>query len=182
MFKENVFTCAPATYTILIIRSSYVLQSCHNAELLKTEFHQQTDSQIESVNMQVDCIHLYTQKKILGRHMFQNHLRMVRLTELFAYLYLLLFLCNKNFLLMHAFVGQQRHRHREQACGHNGERRGWDKLREQTEACALPYVKQPVRIYYRTRSVASQRGGAGWEVGGTVKREGTQAYLQLISY
>lgn len=60
MFKENVFTCAPATETILIIRSSYVLQSCHNAELLKTEFHQQTDSQIESVNMQVDCIHLYT--------------------------------------------------------------------------------------------------------------------------
>lgn len=42
---------------------------------------------IESVN-HVDCIHLHTQSKRLSRHTFQHHLRMVRLVDLFAYLYL----------------------------------------------------------------------------------------------
>ena len=52
--------CTRHIHTILIIRGSYVLQSWHNTELLKTEFHQQTDSQIEPVNMKVDCLHLHT--------------------------------------------------------------------------------------------------------------------------
>ena len=46
------------THTLLI-PSSYVLQSCHNTELVNAEIHQQTHSQMESVNMQVDCIHLH---------------------------------------------------------------------------------------------------------------------------
>lgn len=61
MFKENVFTCVhdTHTHTLLIIPSSYVLQSCHNTELVTAEIHQQTHSQMESVNMQADWIHLH---------------------------------------------------------------------------------------------------------------------------
>jgi len=34
----------------------------------------------------------------------------------------------RKMVLMNLFAGQQwRRRHREQTCGHNGERRGWDK-------------------------------------------------------
>ena len=39
---------------------------------------------------------------------------------------------SRKMVLMNLFAGQQkRHRHREQACGHSGERRGWDDLREE---------------------------------------------------
>ena len=38
----------------------------------------------------------------------------------------------KMVVLMNLSVGQQqRHRHREQTCGHSGGRRGWDELREE---------------------------------------------------
>ena len=34
-------------------------------------------------------------------------------------------------ILMNLFAGQQwRYRHKEQTCGHRGERREWDKLKE----------------------------------------------------
>ena len=38
---------------------------------------------------------------------------------------------SRKMVLMNLFAGQQwRHSHTEQACGHNGGRREWDKLRE----------------------------------------------------
>ena len=39
---------------------------------------------------------------------------------------------SRKMVLMNLFVGQeQRHRHREELCGHNRGRRGWDELGEQ---------------------------------------------------
>lgn len=70
-------------------------------------------------------------------------------------------------------AGQQRHRHREiRLVDTVGKGRGWDKLREQPEACASPYVKQPVRLTQDTLCGVTE--GGRWEVGRDGQEEGTQ--------
>ena len=49
---------------------------------------------------------------------------------------------SRKMVLMKLFAGQQwRHRHREQASGHNWGRRGWDERDSSIETYALSYAK-----------------------------------------
>ena len=77
---------------------------------------------------------------------------------------------------MNQFARQeQRHRHREQNCGHSGGRSGWDRLR--TEICILPYVKQTAdgeSLYDKEARPHAPRQprGKGWGGGGREVQEG----------
>ena len=94
---------------------------------------------------------------------------------------------SRKMVLMNLSEGQeQRFRHREQTYEHS---RGWrlGQTENSTEIYPLPNIKQIANeklLYNRGGStwwsVTTQRGGMGWEVGRTFKREGTFVCLWLI--
>ena len=93
---------------------------------------------------------------------------------------------SRKLVLMNLLAGQeQRHRCREQLCGHSGGRR-WDKLRGalahmHTIMCEIASGK----LLDSTGSsdqcfVTSQRGGMGGQMGGRLQREEVRVYLRLV--
>ena len=89
-------------------------------------------------------------------------------------------------VLMNLSTGQQwRNKHREQTCGHVG--RGGERVRcmeRVTWKLTIPYGKEIANrnLLYDSGnsnmgSVSIYRGGMGWEMAGSFKREGIYVYL-----
>ena len=74
--------------------------------------------------------------------------------------------------------GSNGDRHREQTCGYSRGRTWWDKLRVTWKHTHYHMQNSPWEFALtqetQTRcSLKTNRGGMGWETGGTLKREGT---------
>ena len=91
---------------------------------------------------------------------------------------------------MNLFAGQeQRHRHREQTCGHSGRWEGWDELGDQdwhvyTTMCKTDSQREPA-VQHRELSLVLCDDLDGWDGGGgerEVQREGIYVYIQLIRF
>ena len=85
---------------------------------------------------------------------------------------------------MNLFAGQQwRRRHREQTVDTAGEGEGGTNGETSMETYTLPYVKYIASgnlLYDAGRSNPTEKGGRGWEAGGSYKKEGSYLYLWLI--